>query len=129
MDGILCRDCPRECDDDGVKYLTWMDEVVPLYPYRGGSLSFIVTARLEKYRTQTESWLQKYKIGYRHLIMGPWQSKQERSKDSVSRWKAEQVNKHKMAMFVESDPKQSESISKLSKVPVLCPEARKVFVR
>jgi uncharacterized HAD superfamily protein len=88
----------------------------------------IITARLEKYRTVTEQWLAKHRIACKRLVMGPWQNLRERYKPgTIARWKAQEFSKAPCSLFIESDPRQAEEIARLSKRPVLCPAAGKVF--
>lgn len=127
FDGILGHDCPIECDDDGERYVEWMESVPPLYLYRGGAITTIITARLEKYRQQTERWLARYGQQYGELVMGPWASLAERRKKCIGTWKAEMCAQKRLGLFVESDPRQAKIIHAKAKIPVMCPAAREVF--
>ena len=49
FDGILCRDCHPKDDDDGERYLEFIQNAKPLYLPRKRPLAMIVTARIEKY--------------------------------------------------------------------------------
>jgi hypothetical protein len=127
MDGILCHDCSHEADDDGEKYLSFLENVAPLYPYTGGICGAIITARIEKYRSQTEAWLAKHRIRYKRLIMGPWSSKKERSGKDIGEWKGLEAKKLGMQLFIESDGRQAPKICQTANIPVMCPAAKKVF--
>lgn len=120
MDGVLCPDWHRP--SDGGEYLeeyeSWLDTVpvmrLPTYRVRG-----IVTARLEKYRPQTEAWLKRHGIQYDHLIMHPGDDPAKRNsvKHKVAAYKklASQTN-----VFIESCPDQSRRIAKQTGYAVLC---------
>lgn len=127
FDGILGHDCTREQDDDGEMYLDFLRNVPPRWLYRGGSISAIITARLGKYRGETEAWLARHRQEYGKLIMGPWQDLRERRKHCIGTWKAEMCREHGLGLFVESDPRQAEIIQKRAGIPVMCPPARRVF--
>lgn len=134
FDGILCHDCPVQDDDDGERYLQFLREVPPLHLVRKRPIRLIVTARLEKYRTETLEWLARWRIGAKQLVMGPWHTKAERMRHDIAGWKAEQIKRFlrrsggiKPKMFIESDPRQAERIAKLTGGLVVCPAARRCF--
>ena len=56
IDGVLCADPLPEQNDDGEKYIDFILNAPPLF-IPGSKIGTIVTSRLEKYRTQTETWL------------------------------------------------------------------------
>ena len=60
FDGILCRDCPPGSDDDGERYLNFINNAQPLYVPRRAPIPLIVT-RIEKYREPTEQWLRRHR--------------------------------------------------------------------
>lgn len=127
MDGILCHDCPVEDDDDGDRYIKWMNSVKPLY-CPASKINNIVTARLEKYRKPTEEWLKKHNVSYKKLIMGPWKNNVERSKACIGTWKAEKINEEKVYLFFESDWHQTQIISSKYGGGVICP-SKKVCIQ
>lgn len=134
FDGILCRDCPATDDDDGPRYQRFLTCATPLHLVRRCPIPLIVTARLEKYRQQTEDWLQRHGVRFERLVMGPWETLAERSRSDVAAYKAEHYREFlnrpvslEPRLFVESDPRQAERIAQLSGGLVLCPEAGRVF--
>ena len=62
FDGILCHDCPPADDDDGERYLAWMENARPLHLVRKSPVKLIITARLEKYRPQTLAWMERWGV-------------------------------------------------------------------
>jgi len=128
IDGLFCPDCSREADDDGERYLQFLTTTPPLYLYRGGVCGAIITARLEKYRPQTEAWLATHKIQFRKLVMGPWESLAERRKHLMGEWKGSVCKQLNLQLYVESDPRQAPQIAKVGNIPVMCPNAKKVFI-
>lgn len=120
FDGVLCPDWHRPSDtgEYQAEYESWLNTVsvmrLPTFPLFG-----IVTARLEKYRPQTEAWLKRHRIGYKHLLMHPGNDPSKRN--SVSH-KVAALNslRGQFAGFVESCPRQSAAIAKESGIPVLC---------
>jgi uncharacterized HAD superfamily protein len=129
FDGIFCEDCPSEADDDGRRYEEFLRSAAPKYLPRNYPVKLIVTARLEKWRSQTEEWLRRHGIAWKELAMGPWPSlAARRAARDIDKFKAYCLAHSTCYAFVESDPHQAESIAKLAKKPVLCPEARRFFI-
>ena len=58
IDGVICEDPIRSQNDDGKKYIDFLENVAPKFlpTQRVGRF---VTTRLEKYRPQTEAWIKK----------------------------------------------------------------------
>ena len=109
MDGVFCDDCPAGDDDDGPRYAAWLAAVQPRSLPRTYPVGAIVTARLERYRPQTEAWLQRHGVSYEHLVMGPWATKAARV--NVGRWKADHYERFAShIMFIESNPRQAAEI-------------------
>jgi hypothetical protein len=68
IDGVLCCDPTKQQDDDGLNYLEFLSSATPLNVPRY-KINSIVTARLEKYRPQTEAWLEANGVQYDNLFM------------------------------------------------------------
>jgi uncharacterized HAD superfamily protein len=118
FDGVLCLDCPIDCDDDGERYVNWMTSVKPVRFPRDYEIPFIITARREAYREITENWLNKYSINYKNLIMFP-DSFNARSKTDIGQWKAEQCNRVGVGIFIESDYRQALRIADIRQKTVI----------
>lgn len=135
FDGILCRDCPPESDDDGQRYLEFLQHAPPQYYVRRVHIPLIVTARLEKYRPQTMDWLARNGMAVDRLVMGPWQDNHERQRADVAAFKAEHFDRfrkqsHKIQppMFIESDARLAQRIAELTPGGVVvCPAAGRCF--
>jgi uncharacterized HAD superfamily protein len=128
FDGIFCEECPREADDDGPKYEEFLRFAAPKYLPRKYPVKLIVTARLEKWRSQTEEWLRRHGVTWKELAMGPWPSlAARRSAQDIDKFKAYCLAHSTCYAFAESDPTQARSIMHLFGKPVLCP-ALKEFV-
>lgn len=122
LDGVLCEDwCGPETI--GADQETYKDHLLhakclrrPTYPLLG-----IVTARLEKYRAETQVWLASEGIKYEKLYMAPFATAEEREKgDGFAGHKARVYGSLPDAhLFVESDPHQSEAITFRTGKPVL----------
>jgi hypoxanthine phosphoribosyltransferase len=136
FDGILCRDCRPEEDDDGEDYLNFINTVEPtnLRP-RKVPIPLIVTARIEKYRAATEAWLHRHQIKFQRLVMHPAGTLAERNRDNIPAYKArhftEWAKKHRAApgpiLFIESEARQAQAIARISKRSVVCPSIGKVY--
>lgn len=130
LDGILCPDFTPEEDDDGAAYLHAMTTRRPKYLYRFCEVPAIITARLERYRPETEAWLRKWGVRWRKLVMGPWATKQERALHCMGSWKADRLNECRaesrdcpIELFVESCPIQAAIIAPKTECLVLSPDA------
>ena len=88
FDGILCYDCEPGSDDDGDKYLDFINNARPLYTPKKAPIPIIITARIEKYRKPTEQWLARNNITYKQLVMHPAKTLKERQKDDIPAYKA-----------------------------------------
>jgi hypothetical protein len=120
FDGVLCRDPDKTENDDGPRYLRFLNKAPPLFlPKR--TVGHIVTCRLEKYRNETEEWLRKHRVEFVNLHMGPWKSKAERMEHGGrGAWKAGIVKEAGAEFFIESCPKQAGIIAREAGVPVFC---------
>jgi uncharacterized HAD superfamily protein/hypoxanthine phosphoribosyltransferase len=120
IDGVLCADPLPEQNDDGEKYIDFILNAPPLF-IPGSKIGTIVTSRLEKYRTQTETWLKANNVKYNDLVMLDLP-------DMAARQKANNHGGHKAkaymakpyVLFVESELNQAIQINKIAKKPVLC---------
>jgi len=120
LDGVLCVDPAIEENDDGPRYLDFLQNARPLnlprYPIHS-----IVTARLERYRAQTEMWLKRNEVQYKNLIMLDVPSAEERRRLRMhGKFKAQiYANQQDCLLFIESEIKQAKEIHKISGKPVL----------
>jgi uncharacterized HAD superfamily protein len=122
MDGVLCEDCPPGCDDDGPLYAEFLRTARPFHLPRRQPVGAIITARLEKYRDQTEAWLARHRVQYEQLVMwdstdapGRWDPPMR-----IPAWKAAFFEVSRALLFVESDPRQAQAIRQLTGKPVVC---------
>lgn len=125
MDGVLCRDCTKEEDDDGEKYMNFL-RTADLKFHTSFKIGAIVTSRLEKYRLETEAWLGRNGFQYERLIMGPWKSNEER-RGKQAAWKGEQFRQLDKMLYVESSLKESPEIAFVSGKPVWCIETQRRY--
>lgn len=128
FDGVLCRDPDKSENDDGPRYVEFLKNAEPLFIPRR-PIGHIVTGRLEKYRGETEGWLNRHGIEFQALHMTPFHSKQERMsamKFAGGRggWKARIVRELGVEMFIESCPKQAGIIAREAQIPVFCTRTR-----
>lgn len=122
MDGVICEACPIDCDDDGDRYIHWMQNVRPLnlpYPH---VVPLIVTARLEKWRKITEAWLTRHGVRWKQLHMGKWGTLLERQQRyNAGEYKGEAYKKAgQLTLFFEDSPQQSREIFARAGKPVVC---------
>ena len=130
LDGVICEDCPStEIDHNEAQYIRWMQTAKPLQ-IPTNTIGQIITARLEKYRPQTEQWLRSHGIECNQLIMlNGFDSNIHRNQtqDAGPRHKAEHYARlHHSTLFIESDDYQAQRIAELTgKSVVAWPSNRK----
>jgi uncharacterized HAD superfamily protein len=123
LDGILCDDPNQEQNDDGTNYLDFIRGArIKIRPQE--RVKAIVTGRLEKYRGQTEDWLQKNDIKYTHLLMNDAPSALYRRTekftetgfevDQISHFKSRILQEIKPTAFIESNLVQASNIHKIT---------------
>ena len=127
IDGVLCPDPTDEQNDDGRKYRSFIKNVACLIKPRF-RIHSLVTSRLEKYRPETEQWLEKHNINYDHLIMSTHETAEQRraSNDHAER-KAAYYLSSNTRLFIESDINQAKLIYDKTKKPVYCVDQRIYF--
>jgi orotate phosphoribosyltransferase len=110
LDGVLCDDPIIDENDDGPKYEEFCLNAKPKFAPTV-VLGAIVTARLEKYRPQTEAWLKKHDIHYQRLIMCnlPTGAEQRRL-GAHATMKADAYKALGGLLFIESDLGQARAI-------------------
>ncbi len=120
IDGVLCEDPSVFENDDGRRYAEFMRTAKPRFiPTR--KIGYIVTTRLEKYRKETEEWLNGNHIEYDHLIMMDCESGAERRKNgNHGTFKGEIFRKTKCSVFIESNYEQAVEICRISGKQVFC---------
>lgn len=121
IDGVLCIDPSPKENDDGQKYVEFIRNARPKY-IPTTEVGWLVTSRLEKYRKDTEYWLEKNNIKYGELYMMNLDSAEERRKlGNHAKFKAEIFSKlHDARWFLESEPMQAAEIRKRTGKEVFC---------
>ena len=133
IDGVLCRDPTNEENDDGARYVKFLEAAPPLLiPKR--PVHTIITSRIEKYRPQTERWLHRQGVQYGKLVMLQAASKAERmqlmkSNGGRGGWKARELERTDCELYIESSRKQASIIAKLTGRPVWCVETRSLHLK
>lgn len=128
IDGVLCLDPSDMENDDGTKYEYFLKNAKIKYkPSR--KIGYLVTSRLEKYRSLTEEWLKNNDIEYGKLIMMNVASAEERRKlGSHGKYKGEVYKQLKDAiLFIESEASQAEEIREISGKSVICVDNNSFF--
>ena len=128
IDGVLCLDPTDAENDDGVAYINFLRNVTPLVvpSYRIGHL---VTSRLEKYRNETEKWLENNAFIYGQLHMLDLPDAQTRRRLGChASFKTEIFRSlENTQLFIESDNNQAIEIANASGKPVLCYTTQKMY--
>ncbi|HDZ57885.1 MAG TPA: phosphoribosyltransferase [Pseudomonas xinjiangensis] len=129
IDGVLCVDPTHTENDDGPNYLGFLQSTRPLF-IPTIKVAHLVTSRLEKYRGETEEWLQRHGVEYGQLHMLDLPSAAERRRLNMhSKFKAQIYHNDPHAvLFIESEEHQALEIMKLSNKPVFCIETNEMYV-
>lgn len=126
FDGVLCVDPTEEENDDGPRYREFLLNARPLHlPSR--VIGDIVSARLEKYRPETEEWLKQHGVQFKALHLLNLPSKAERIRTQAHR--THKVNVYRAAkswFFIESEESQAVEIANRTGKPVLSLETMRL---
>jgi hypothetical protein len=127
FDGVLCHDSTVS-DNDEAAYVDWLANAKPLHLPRRHAVPLVVTFRLEKYRSQTEAWLDRWGVKVNDLRMHPAASNAERNQlFDVAEHKGRAYRDSACRLFVESDRRQAEIIFQASGKPVLSLATEEIF--
>jgi len=120
IDGVLCFDPTRAENDDGPKYRHFLKNACPLY-LPSHRIGHLVSSRLEKYRKETETWLEEQGVQYGvlHLLDLP-NAETRRRLNAHARFKADVYRKlEDTVLFIESEKPQAQEIAQRSGKPAL----------
>lgn len=122
IDGVLCTDPGFFQNDDSHRYEEFLSSAKPIIiPTQ--RIGYLVTCRLEKYRGQTESWLQKYGVEYDNLLMLDVPDAATRLREfNQGEFKGEIYRNTDCFVFIESSYEQAVEICNIAKKPVFCTE-------
>ena len=123
IDGVLCRNPTTEERGDSEKYLNFLKTAEPMFLPRN-KVAYLVTCRREKYRKETEEWLQRHGVEYGKLLM---LNRPEYNQKTCIQFKVKVYRKTDTILFIESNAKKSEAIAKLTGKPVFCIDNHKVY--
>lgn len=127
IDGVLCRDPTKAENDDGERYREFLSTVEP-FIVPDQRIGHLVTNRLEKYRPETEDWLDEHGVRYDELVMMDLPSKKARQeRGNHAKHKADVYDSTDATLFIESEPRQAEEISRRTGRPVLCSETMEMI--
>lgn len=128
IDGVLCEDPSEEENDDGENYINFIRNGKALF-IPTGKIYALVSNRLEKYRKETEDWLNKHNVQYSNLILLDLPDKNAREKiDAGVIHKGFYYKKSTATFFIESSYNQSLVIAKVSGKPVYCVE-KNIYIK
>ncbi len=127
IDGVLCRDPSEEENDDGPLYRRFMASTEPLIVPRR-EIGWLVTCRLERYRSLTEQWLRENGLRYKTLIMMDLPDKATRqAAKRHAVFKAAHYRETGARLFIESSYGQAREIARLTGKDVYSVEAREMI--
>lgn len=119
IDGVLCHDPTWAQNDDGERYIEFLNNAAPLFNPRR-RIARLVTSRLEKYRSQTEDWLHEHGYEFSELIMLDCPDAATRRRLNMhADFKANAYRSCDSPLFIESELRQARDIARLSGKPVI----------
>lgn len=120
MDGVLCEDPIFEQNDDGPRYLEFLESARPLY-LPTMPIGWVVSSRLEKYRQNTEDWLAKHGVIYDELyLLDLPDMETRRALKCHGSFKSDIYASVNSDLFIESDMAQAAEIASRSGKSVFC---------
>jgi uncharacterized HAD superfamily protein/adenine/guanine phosphoribosyltransferase-like PRPP-binding protein len=129
IDGVLCEDPTEEENDDGERYIRFLQAAAPLH-IPTTHAAHLVTSRLEKYRKETEEWLDRHGVRYGQLHMLDLPSAAERRRLNAHHKRKAEVyrNDPNALLFIESEKRQALEILDYAQKPVFCIETNQMYV-
>lgn len=126
IDGVLCADPTDRENDDGERYRAFLRDAGPRVR-TPVTVGWLVTNRLERYRSETEDWLARHGIRHGGLYMRDLpDAAARRESGEYGRHKAETYAATGADLFIESDAWQAAEIAALSGRPVFCTDTRRL---
>jgi uncharacterized HAD superfamily protein/hypoxanthine phosphoribosyltransferase len=128
IDGVLCCDPTLLQNDDSHRYKEFLVSAIPkIIPSQ--KIGYLVTCRLEKYRSLTEHWLKSHGVNYDKLVMLDVPDARTRRKQiTQGEFKAKIYSQSGCFIFIESSYEQSVDICNFSGKPVYCVENSQVVL-
>jgi uncharacterized HAD superfamily protein/hypoxanthine phosphoribosyltransferase len=119
IDGVLCRDLRQDENDNGPNYDRFLANASPLHrPTQ--RIACLVTSRQEKYRPQTEAWLERQGIAYDKLVMLDQSATEESLRpDLLGEFKGKVFRESDAILFLAADHSQAAQIARVAGKPVL----------
>jgi hypothetical protein len=124
FDGVLCKD-PTIIEDDNKPEII-INHILNAEPLHIPKMKIfaIITNRIERYRSECETWLKEHNVSYDQLIMYPRTAEERRNYftrlGGNGIWKGQQCNKIGGAWFIESNYVQAQQIRNIINSSVFC---------
>lgn len=120
LDGIFCDDPNPARTRERDYYDEWVSNPVPKH-LTTQRVRAIISARLEEYRPQTESWLARYKIEYQELQLLDCTEEERHYGNLHAEHKVKWFSNSNSSLFIESDLTQAQYINRRVGKAVFCP--------
>lgn len=130
MDGIICADPPPIAWSEGKEYEEWIRNPQLLHVPITKNGVVVISARSERFRRETEDWLNAAGIKVKALIL--CNNSLVKTPENVGKWKAEKILQarieHGISYYMESSYLISREISSRVGIPVICWEDKTVLM-
>lgn len=122
FEGVLCRRPHAAETEDNTVYRRYLEEAAPLYlPTR--RIGWVVACRPERFRAETEDWLARRHVDFRHLVMMDTPDARACSDPRVQvAHKARAYRQSDARLFIEGSHEQAAWIARRVGHSVLCTE-------
>lgn len=128
FDGVLCEDYPRAFHGtpetrENVAYLGWLLGAKPYLAFP--RFDSVVTSRFERFRPETEEWLEKHRVQCERVVMMP--DGMVRTFENVVKFKAAALRAFGSSWYLESSDAIASAVKRLSGIPVLSVREMKLY--
>jgi len=126
IDGVLSSDPLADENDDGPAYRKFLAGAQPLF-IPSVPVKYVVTSRLEKYRSETEQWLSANQVEYSELVMLEGADAETRRRERLhAKHKADFYARSGTELFIESEYGQAVEIAARSGRQVFAVDRREM---
>ncbi|QJD60217.1 phosphoribosyltransferase [Pseudomonas sp. gcc21] len=127
IDGVLYLQPDAADVHDDQSCATYIENATPLFT-PSVPVAHLITCRAEKYREQTEQWLQRHGVEYGQLHMLNNAGHISPKDAAITAFKADIYNQDPHAiLFIEHDEDTALDIMRLTSKPVFCIEANQMY--
>ncbi|MEH6387406.1 MULTISPECIES: phosphoribosyltransferase family protein [Pseudomonas] len=127
IDGVLYVQPAAADVHDNESCAAFVENATPLFT-PSVPVAHLITCRPEKYRAQTEQWLERHGVEYGQLHMLNSAGETGAKDDAITAFKADIYNQDPHAiLFIENDEYTAMDIMRLTSKPVFCIQSNQMY--